>query len=538
MILLLPVGILLLASLAIFILDQIRPKFGTSWLIASITSAVAWLTILILRLYLPTTLEIFSWEQVAPGFLGDFSLLLDYGNWPYVFALITIALSVILTDAARTRYDSTPQSWSASLMITAISLMALLSGTSLMLMVTWAIVDLVKLVYLLRLETAQQFTLRIIISYGVRMLSILMVFYATTLAWQVNGSFDLTAIPQKAGFVFLLAAGLRLGVFPLTLPFLQEPDLRRGAGNIIRLAPTITSLSLLARLPADLIPQGLQSWEPLFHVLLLLAGFYAAVRWLRASDEIAGRPFWIIAWSALATASVLNGAPAASLAWGIALILPGSLLFLYYPRIQRMNFLLYFGLIGLVGLPFTPIASGWAGFTADGFNVFSILYLLIHTMMVLGYLNRILQPGGEPGTLESWARLVYPLGLIFIIQAIFSLGLIGWPSSLTVGVWWLPLISNLLIIGIILLANKLGISPPNYTLPASSRMAKVFETIMPRLEPILRLEWLYKVMWRINNWIGKLLNAISTLLESEGGILWTFILLVLLISLLSGGGLN
>jgi hypothetical protein len=271
---------------------------------------------------------------------------------------------------------------------------------------------------------------------------------------------------------------------------------------------------------------------------LAIAALYAALRWLQAEDEIAGRPFWIVAWSSLAMVSVLNGAPGASLAWGTALILPGSLLFLYYPRIQRMNFLLHFGLVGLVGLPFTPLASGWIGLTQGGFSVWTIFFTLTHALMVLGYLNRALQPGGASGALESWARLVFPLGMIIIIQANIMLGLIGWPGSLILGVWWLPMFSILLVLAAVFLSRRLGVVPPYIKLPASSRVTKAFEWLAPYLEPIFRMEWIYQILWQINNLIGRILKAISTILESEGGLLWTILLFVLMIAILTDQGIN
>jgi len=535
MILLLPIGLLLLAASAILILDRLRPSFGTSWLIAALATILAWLVLVFLRLRLPTELALFSWESVDLNLIGDFSLLLDYDSWPYVISLATIVLAVILTDAARTRYDSTPQAWSASLVITALGLLALQSGTTLTLMVAWMIADLLELIYLLRLKDTDQFLLRIILSYGVRTAAILSLALATTQVWQLGGPYNLTQIPPRTGFFFLLAAGLRLGVLPLNLPFLQEPGLRRGAGNIIRLTPVASSLSLLARLPQDLLPLDLMRWSPLFKALLAIAALYAALRWLRSGDEIEGRPFWIIAWSSLATVSIFNGAPKASLAWGTALLMPGSLLFLYYPRIQRINFLIHFGLIGLVGLPFTPLASGWTGLAANGFTFWTALFTLVHAMMSLGYLNRALQPGGAPGVLESWACLVYPLGLIIIVQSTLMLGLIGWPGSLTLGQWWLPLMSLILVAAAVFLSRRLGIQTHTFQLPASSQLSKVLDWLLPRLEPIFRMEWLYQTLWWINNLIGKMLRAFSKIIESEGGLLWTVLLLVLLIVILTGG---
>lgn len=551
MLILVPIGLLLLASLVIYLYDIIRPNFGISWVIASIASLLAWLTILFSRLRLPTILALQSWNSTDLQLTGHLSLLMDYDSWPYVLALMTIALAVILSDAARTRYDSTPRAWSLSLMITALGLLAIQAGTSLTMMMAWVLLDLLEVFHLLRqhgtstlLQADEKFNPRIIISYGVRIASILLLFMATMQGWSVVGDFDLTQIPTTSGFMFLLAAGLRLGVFPLNMPFFAEysdskrPTMRRGVGNIIRLTPAAASLGLLARLPADLVTPELAGWMPLFMGLLALAVLYAAVKWLSAVDEIQGRPYWMIAWASFAAVSVLNGAPKASIAWGMVMILPGSLLFLFYPRVQRINFLLYFGLIGLLGFPYTPAASGWVGLVANGFNIWTVVFIIAHGLMVLGFLDRALQPGGTSGSLESWARIVFPLSLIFIIQAMIALGLIGWPDAFTQGVWWLALISNLLILITVILINRFGANSPYFQLPANSGMRKRLDWLFPRLEPFFRLEWLYQVVWSVYGFLGRIMKTFSVIMEGEGGILWTVLLLVLLITLLTGGGIN
>jgi hypothetical protein len=538
MILLIPIALLLLAALAIFIIDLVRPRFGLSWLIAAVASLIAWGFALFLRFRLPTELELGSWEAADLNILGRFSLLLDYDNWPYVLILMTITLAVILSDAARTRYDSTPQSWVACLVIAAMGLFSVQSGTSLTLMIAWIIVDFFELVYLIRLATDGDSSLKIIQSFIVRLGSILMLILATIVGWGSGRCFCLSEIPRQASFYFFLAAGLRLGVLPLSLTVIEGPTLRRGAGNIIRLAPVAAGLSLLVRLPVDVMTLDFSRWTPLVMALLALASLYSAIRWLTSSGEIEGRPYWIIAWAALAAASVVNGAPKASLAWGTALLLPGSLMFLYYPRIQRMSFLQYLGLIGLVGLPFTPVASGWVGLVSNGVTLWTFLFILTHTIMVLGYINRMLKPGGEAGALESWARLVYPLSLIIFLQAIITVGLVGWPGSFTLGTWWPGAVSNgLLLVGLVLL-RRFGISPPYLQIPASSKVAKFGNRILPILDKIFRLEWLYTLVWNVYSVLGVILRAFSAVIKSSGGILWTVLLLVLLISVIMGRGIN
>lgn len=542
MLILLPVGMLLLAAIAINLLDRDLPKFGLNWVIASAASLLAWITMLFLRLRLPTTLILQSWQSVDTQLLGQLSLLLDYDSWPYALALVTVALAVILSDAARTRYDSTPKAWSLTLSLTALGLLAVQSGTSLTMMIAWVILDLVEVYQLLQLKEITAFNRRIILSYGVRTASIMFLILATIQGWNAVGDFNLTQIPVNSGFLFLLAAGLRLGVLPLNMPFFTEysaskrPALRRGAGNSLRLTPVAASLALFARLPANLIIPSLERWRPLFMGLIAMAVLYAAMRWLGAVDEIEGRPYWIVAWAGFATASVLNGAPQASIAWGIALIFPGSLLFLYFPRVQKMNFLPFLGLIGLLGLPYTPAASGWIGLVGHGFNLWTIIFISAHTMLVLGYLDRILQPGGSSGMLESWARVVFPVSLIIIIQSMFVLGIFGWPGAFTPGVWWLAMISNILILIVLFLVNRFGVVSPYFQLPASSKVTQGIDWLLPRLEPILRFEWFYQIAWAVYSLFGKSMKTLSMILEGEGGILWAVLFLILLITILSGGG--
>jgi hypothetical protein len=533
MIILAPIALPLLAAIAILILNRRQPKFGISWIVAAGTSLVNWMLILFLRLRLPTSIELLSWQGSSEFLFGKFSLLIDYDNWPYLLSLMTITLAVIFTDSARTRYDSTPQSWGGSLVITALSLLALQSGTCLTLIFTWVIVDAFELIYYLKNQESSSPTKPIIQSYAVRMASILMLLLGIIQGWKDTGCFELTQIPGNAALYLLLAAGLRLGVLPLNLPILEEPALRRGVGNILRLAPITGSLSLLARLPVDVLPISLVRWNPLVMVLLSIAAVYAAIRWFRSIDEIEGRPFWIIAWAALATASVFNGAPKASLAWGAALLLPGSLIFLYSPRVQRMNFLIYFGLLGLVGLPLTPIASGWAGLTADSVTVWTFVFIITHALMVVGYIKKIVQPGGEASVLESWARLAYPLGLIFIIQAIVILGLIGWPGSFTTGRWWLAALS-LGFIALTLIFSKRTL--PGGIKTGFNKLGIMMNKALPYAEKVFHLGWLYSVISYVYHLIGMLLRAFSSILESEGGLLWTILLLVLLVSVFLGIG--
>ncbi len=111
--------------------------------------------------------------------------------------------------------------------------------------------------------------------------------------------------------------------------------------------------------------------------------------------------------------------------------------------------------------------------------------------LVLGYIHQALQPGGEPRTLESWARLVYP-GLIIIIQAILVLAFVGWPGSLTIGRWWLAAVSNGLIVAAVVLVNALGISLPTFNCQPAALLRKFQAGYSQGWNLFFRLDWIYR----------------------------------------------
>jgi hypothetical protein len=104
------------------------------------------------------------------------------------------------------------------------------------------------------------------------------------------------------------------------------------------------------------------------------------------------------------------------------------------------------------------------------------------------------------------------------------------------GVWWLPVISTTLGITVYVFIRRAGFDTSNIKLPSSSRLTTVLDWIIPRIEPIFRLEWFYRLALIGINFFSRILGGFSIILEGEGGILWTILLLVLLISLLASIG--
>jgi len=318
------------------------------------------------------------------------------------------------------------------------------------------------------------------------------------------------------------------------LPFLQSAEEKNGPALLLRLSPVASSLAVIARLPANLLANQ-PVWLTLFKVLTTVAALYAAGMWLTGKSQHDSRPYWIIALAAFATMCALNGAAPASRAWGTALLLSGSMLFLFDPPIRRIRFLPILGILGIIGLPYTLAASGWEGLIGVHFTFGTALMLLAHTMLVLGYLRYTFEITGTVTGLERHARITYPLGLILVVQTIVILTLGGWLGSLTPGLWVASL-ASLLMAGLIAFFYFWQSAQISALIQKQNfRFYRLGSILIKGFQNILSLQWLYQSV----NWIFRQAAVvgftISTIIEGEGGILWSLVFLVILITLFLAG---
>ncbi len=370
-----------------------------------------------------------------------------------------------------------------------------------------------------------------VIAFSARVAGSFLVILAMAVSYAQNISLTLNTVPAGAGIFLLMAAGLRLGVLPLHLPYPQEVLMRRGLGNMLRMVAPASSLVILARLPVSVVPA---EWAPYLLAFTALSALYGGVMWLTAGDEVKGRPYWIIALAGLAIACVILGKPEASLAWGVTLLLSGGVLFLFSARRARILFIPALGVLGLTGLPFTPAASGWTGLLTSPFNFLDIVFILAVALLIIGYVRHALRTQDALETLDRWIQIVYPFGLAMLVITLWVIGIFGWPGSLTAGGWWGGLAATVLATG-----GWLWINLSNRFRIMQARPPSWFILLMRQsgngLAAFFRLDWAYQLLGLLFQLLQRIVQMINTILEGEGGVLWVLLLLALLVSLVQSG---
>ncbi|HEX8992622.1 MAG TPA: hypothetical protein VF784_13170 [Anaerolineales bacterium] len=515
MFILMTVALLFATTVALVVLSLARPQFRFSWLIAVGAAFLAWMLVIFWRGLLPFSISFAPWglEGLIPSAP---TLLADQYSWIYALSLVSVALATLLTATVREGFpDATTLAGAVG--VCGLGVLAVTAGNPLTLALIWAGLDLAELAAWLRTTAGQAASQRLVTTFAVHAGAIVLLMLAQVISSSPTQSADFASITPQAGLLLLAAAGLRLGVLPLHVPYVLGSSFRRGIGTSIRLTSAAASLILLSRVPAASL-----SSLPALIILILSAGgsLYAAWMWLRAPDELAGRPFWIIGLAGLAMFSALRGNPAGSVAWGTALVLTGAALFLSSAQQVWLNRLLFVGAWEVSALPFSITAAGWSG-RGGILDLGLPVFIVVQAFLVAGFVRHTLRPAARTSlqTQPAWARSVYPAGIGLLLVMSLLLGLWGWDGALQVGTLASSIAATVLTVGLVWAVPRLPVLnpvPAHWLKPTSPS----------------RLEAIFKGLLGIYSGLGRASQTITDVLEGEAGLLWTLLFLVLFIVLI------
>ena len=248
MFILITVTILLITALVLLVLQIAAPNFRYNWLIATGGALLGWISVFVWQAQMPFALQFPAWKpeilfSQSPTFVADGVA------WTFAVSLATLCLAIILTAVVRSNFPR-PINWMGTLILTLLGILAVLADNPLTLVLIWAAIDISELIAQMRVVKEPALSERTVIAFASRAAGTFVLLWADMVSLANGQALDFRSAPPQAGLYLVLAAGLRIGVLPLHLPYSEESSLRRGFGTGLRMISAASRFSRSLSSPA------------------------------------------------------------------------------------------------------------------------------------------------------------------------------------------------------------------------------------------------------------------------------------------------
>jgi len=521
MLVLLPPALLFLVSLLIVSSRFGRFKPAIYWLAGFTASLAAWLLILLLHSRIPINFPLPAW-QPSPIFSSSPFFILDDYSWPFAASITTlclVGLMVSLVNQASLALDKSGwREWALITAVSGISLLAVYPGDLLSLIILWTALDFIEYGTRLWSEKGSQSSLKPVIFLTSRMAGTVLVIWAAIISLTNGYPLALQALHPSIIPLLLVALGVRLCVLPPNLPGLSSSPIPNVLGILLLLAPQAANLVVLSRIASLSVPVP----ESIWLLGIALVALFSSIAWFSGSGEYQGRGYWLLAASGLALAASGQALPGAVQAWGIALQLSGALMMMASLQIKALRLFLILGGLSLSSLPFTLT---WQAVWMVGspISVSGWILLLSQLFLLAGYLRFALQkresfPHSEPWKVGMYfISLLLLLSMIVVIYALNPL-LSGRAEMPTIPESWPAFMITFLCLAGLAVSRRIKFN--------FSRLEVLFNTIF-------NSNWSLRAGHEVFEMFSKIFSGINFVLEGQAGVLWAFLILILLVSVMS-----
>ncbi len=464
------------------------------------------------------------------------------GSWSLAAVLVaTTFLSLVACCATSDR----PSSISMALILaaTGAGVAALFATSFVALVVAWGVTDI--LLAAAMTHYGQEGARRAALALASGILATCALWVAPLLAQTegISGFLNLAYFSGPSAVLLQIAVILRLGLVPFHL--WRPIDLAAEPAQLIPLVviPTLLGFDLLTYLPA--LTAGLPSMLFALAALTVLVGGFVA--WSESEERfsLAGVMLAETGLAVLAIANAGQQAVATTVAAAVAWAL-GITVFSLTPSWSRRYFwraiASLLALLSLLGLPptlgFVVRFTAYSGLEAD---LLALVVALLGETFLIAVLIR-LWVWAEP---RPWpTRLIFePVYLLIFGVAALALLLAGLSSEVFVG---RGQDTALVTLGVLIrqggIAGWAGWALP---LVAGVTLFLLGEGLHQRLEggwqglgALLRLEWVYGLVFLALRWIVALIRGISGLVEGEGALLWTAVILLIILLYVTGNSVG
>jgi hypothetical protein len=527
----LPALLIVLMIVLVLALPRTRFPIGTVWLFLALFTLLNWAALIFLRFHLPSIMQIGNWFPVAlsndPIELGITKL-----NWPVLFGLAAILCASILSGSSSIQEPRVVFRWVEELVFLLVGMISTLAQSLLAFLLAWALIDLMEIILFASENQGRNVSLQTITILISRVVSLGLLISAMALGYQDGQAVQISALTGFPLTLVILAAAVRLGVFPLRLPYTQSLSKERITTSVFHYLPALSTFVLLSQIPRPEQLNTVLSFVLLFAILSVLFG---AMNWTTGKNEEAAEPYWLVTFSGLAFVAYFHGQPAAVITLALLMVVIGGWISLEKPASQKFDFWVPVAFLTFTGIPFTPGTNALVGLTGSPWKAANPLLWLAIFALTLGLLRFSLIRPKETAHREGWMRLFATFGMGILLLTPWLDWVISLDTSRALAAWLPALVINVLLAAWVSVHYLFKVDFASLLSP----YAKLLETADQwgrRTDRFLHFEWLYRFLGSIYSLAGRIMNWFNTLMEEQGGVLWAIVFFALLLSLLLSRG--
>lgn len=528
MLIILPILILILGGGSIILIRMIHPGFRFSWVIIAGVCVTVWLFYLICPISQFGNLESQNWLPFS-NLVFPLMFRLDQNAWQVAFLMTALLLGGVISSVIDIPNSSVEKMWPTGLFITALGLLAVCSADPISLVIIWTVLDVLEIIIAIKNSSIKEpITVSPIklASHFVSTLLIIWIFIINFNGRKIPG-FEI-ATPE-IGMIVILAVFLRMLNIRRGSSQNRNNDLQ-GAHQTIQLFVSSTAgLCLLLKIP---VWPSFDRFIPLLTILFVVHAFINIFRFHRTTEGQNQKQSLINVFFTSLALSIVFGNAATITGWIGLFLAIGGLIFLFSARSKGVIWIGVLICLVFAGLPFTPFTRIWSGFT--GFNVYVLLLILIHGFTLTGVVKKVLKTNEGLSQKENWVRVIYTFGLLLLLISAILIWLKIPPRPLDEGFWQ----GGLLAAGIGVLTTIIGWLIAKYFKRTIARLRSnaVYQRVLTGLRKTIRFTWLTRILNGIFQLFQAITKMFSNILESDGGLFWSLLLLVLIVTLLKIGG--
>ena len=522
---LLPCFLLLIIYILVQIIYRSKLNVGNQWLMLVLSVVFAWGVMLFLRSHLPQPLIVQNWLPAEAG-VDPITIQLDETSWAFSFALLSLLAGTILVDTIRLHERTDIREWSRIILLCALGLVGCLMNSLLAFLLCWTMIDIVGLVVQAAENKDGLFSGRAVTVFFFHLIG---TFLALVVLVKNQGiAFDSLALNPSDLALLITGAGLRMVFFNSEVRTNPNHSQTGLLESLRKMVSPFIAIVFLSRIQTAGELSGIMKWFLAFAILLVL---FASIKWFKIADPIQGEGYIILFLSGLSIVSVLRGQPEGAVVCGFLMPILLGWPRLYSFRFHKMHSFLIIFCATLVGLPFTFSSHMVSTLVGRLLFLLNPLLWFSFSLLLAGIVRVALKTPTNGRSIESWMKMFYAIGLALVTATPILVPLWEKGSGNLFQYIW---VSGLIVVFLVLLLVFTLLEKPRNWLDSAipAGIKTTANAVGVSSGKLVDSGWARRAINISSGSIKGLINSTNSILEGEGGILWAFVFLALMLSLL------